>query len=560
METHKHHAWQGTGTAPRRHTHRLAVAVAVALAAASDLHAGVIETGNPELKLRWDNTVKYSAAFRLKDPSAGLIDGADAANLDDGDRNFDKGLISSRVDLLSEFDLTYRNLGARVSAAGWYDSVYHRATDNNSPATYNGLSVDHTRFTEGTRSLHGGTGELLDAFVFAKFNLGDMPGAVRAGRHALVYGETLFFGSNGIANAQQPIDVVKALSVPNTQFKELTRPVGQVSGQLQLRTNLSVGGYYQYKWEPTVLPGSGSYFQTVDFLGDGAESFLLGPARSVRQPDVEAKNSGQGGLQLKWTPEGSDIDLGFYAARYHDKTPQGVLYAIPTPNGPFPSTYRLAYHEGIRTYGISVTKTFGEFNVAAEASVRHNTPLSNPGTVDLSAVLGLPASDNRGNTTYPVGRTAHFNLSTMAALPSNALASETSLVAELAWNRVTSITAHADHLDPAAQRDAWSLRAVLTPSYRQVMPGLDIDVPIGIGYTNGRSGALGPAFGPDNGGDLSVGLSGRYLDVWNISLNYTHYYGKEAPGSRMTGSVTQFTYAQTFKDRDFLAFSLRRTF
>lgn len=42
----------------------------------------------------------------------------------------------------------------------------------------------------------------------------------RAGRHSLLWGESLFFGSNGIGNGMTSIDVIKALSVPSTQFKE----------------------------------------------------------------------------------------------------------------------------------------------------------------------------------------------------------------------------------------------------------------------------------------------------------------------------------------------------
>ena len=35
--------------------------------------------------------------------------------------NFDKGLISNRVDILSAFDLSYkRKYGFRVSGAAWY--------------------------------------------------------------------------------------------------------------------------------------------------------------------------------------------------------------------------------------------------------------------------------------------------------------------------------------------------------------------------------------------------------------------------------------------------------
>ncbi len=89
-----------------------------------------IDSGNPEVKIRWDTTAKYSAAARVKDASSTL---KGSANFDDGDRNFDRGLISNRVDLLSELDVIYRGFGVRVSGAGWYDTVYNRSNDNDSP-------------------------------------------------------------------------------------------------------------------------------------------------------------------------------------------------------------------------------------------------------------------------------------------------------------------------------------------------------------------------------------------------------------------------------------------
>lgn len=552
---------------------RTAIALAAAFGALLSLNpvsATEIDTGNPDLKVRWDNTLKYSAALRLKKQSAELISAADSPNFDDGDRNFNKGPISNRIDLLSEVDLTYKNVGARISGAAWYDTIYNRDTDNNSPFTYNVLSVPHYKFPEATRKLHGRKAELLEAFVFANGALGEMPVAVRAGRHALVYGETLFYGMNGIAAAQQPIDVIKAVSVPNTQFKELIRPVGQVSGQIQLRSNLSVGAYYQYRWEENRLPAAGSYFNFVDNVGPGIESLILGAPptpRSLYVGQLRAKDSGQGGLQVKWSPDGSDIDLGVYAARFHSKSPDVVLSIVPTPGGPFPATFRHFYHEGIRTYGISASKTFGEFNVSAEASVRHNMPLSNAGSPDLFGIVppafgGQTAhADNRSNTVYPVGRTAHFNISTLATLTPNFISSESSLLGEIAWNRVTSVTSHADHLDPNASRDAWGMRAVYTPTYRQFRPGLDIDVPIGVGYTpKGRSGALGPAFGPDKGGDISIGINGRYEDAWHFSLSLTHYYGAAATAATTSNGVTAYTYKQVLKGRDFASVSLRRTF
>ncbi|TME25473.1 MAG: DUF1302 domain-containing protein, partial [Chloroflexi bacterium] len=114
----------------------MAVATSLMAAAGCSL-AAPIDVGNPDIELRWDNTVKYSAGIRAKSrsdtltkfvpPPADGSAGPAALNGDDGDRNFRRGsLISNRVDLLSELDLVYRkDFGLRVSAAAWYDAAYN---------------------------------------------------------------------------------------------------------------------------------------------------------------------------------------------------------------------------------------------------------------------------------------------------------------------------------------------------------------------------------------------------------------------------------------------------
>src|SRR3546814_10898137 len=63
-------------------------------------------------------------------------------------------------------------------------------------------------FLDDTRELPGRDAELLDAFVFLRGDVGEASqGTVRLGRHSLIYGESLFYGGNGIANAQGPSDI-----------------------------------------------------------------------------------------------------------------------------------------------------------------------------------------------------------------------------------------------------------------------------------------------------------------------------------------------------------------
>jgi hypothetical protein len=540
---------------------KLTACVAALAASAPAAHA--FELMNQDgFKIVWDTNIKYSNAWRLKDPSATLTA---EVNQDDGDRNFEKGMISNRLDVLSEMDLTYGNFGARVSGAGWYDTIYNNDTDNDSPATVNSFSVAPDRFTKAVRDLHGRKAELLDAFVFAKFNLGEMRSVVRLGKHTIVFGETLFFGANGIAGAQAPVDAIKALSVPNTQFKELLMPVNQFSGQLQINSNWTVTGYYQFEWKKTRIPGAGSYFSTVDVLDAGGERFIVGPpmipggpaAALFRADNINAKDSGQGGLSLRWRPNDSNVEYGFYAVNYHDKTPQ--TYAIPGA-GVNPATgqaglYQLAYPENIETYGASFSTVVAGVNVAGEASMRFHAPLVSDGQT-------LPfegAADNDNNPAYAVGRTQHLNLSAIAVLGSSPLYKSATVTAEAGWNRLDKITKNPAALDPNTTRQAWGLRFIFEPAYYQVISGLDMTIPIGLGYTDGKSASVG-SFGVDNGGDLSVGLKGTYKNNLRLSLNYIAYLGDAKTTLNPTAIGYEFNFGQAQKDRDFLSFSAQYSF
>lgn len=523
-----------------------------------------IKTGIPDVRIRWDNTIKYNAAWRLNDSSDELTS---SINQDDGDRNFDKGLISNRINLLSELDVVYKRFGARASGAAWYDTVYNTSNDNDSPATTNQTSTAYNEFTEDTRELHGRKVELLDAFVFGGWNMGRNRASFRAGRHTLLWGESVFFGSNGIAAGQSPVDIQKAQSVPGTPFKELIRPVTQISGQVQVGPNVTVGAYYQLEWQENRLPAVGSYFSGSDVVGEGGERLIAGapiipggePLAFFRESSLEADDNDQYGVQLRFRLPDGETDFGLYAIHYHDKSSQ--IYIRPSGGPPNVmtgqlGTYQLVYPEDITAYGASFSRTLDLVNLAGEISTRFNTPLISKS----QTVAPGTAADNDENPLYAVGESLHAQMSALWTVPRTPLFQEASLMAEVAWNRRLKVTKNEAALDPNTDRDAWGFRFVFTPTYRQALSGLDVGVPLGLGYNpKGRSSVVS-AFnnsGADKGGDMSVGLNFTYLNAWKANLRYTHYFGSASPFLDETNARS---FDMNLKDRDFVSIAISRTF
>jgi hypothetical protein len=555
------------------HTRGLRITLTAAAALlACDGWAMELDTGNADWSVRFDNAVKASTIYRTNSADPALVDSfrllvpgvrasafPQALNFNAGDDNFrNRGFVSKRIDLLSEFDAVYRkDFGLRLSAAAWYDAAYSGKTD--AREFVNG-QTPFDEFPSGTRDLAGRKAELLDAFVFGGWELGEgRKLTARLGRHGLLYGESLFFGDNGIARAQGPVDIFKLLSSPNAQFKEIIRPVPQVSTNLQLSPGLSVGGYYQFRWEADRLPPAGSFYSVANIPWGSAQPEFAGipsgpiAGNYVLSPssDQTPRNSGQFGAQLKWHV--ADTDLGFYAARYHDKG--GQLYGNLNVLNPAASSWRYVFPEAIKTAGVSASRSVGDVNLAGEASVRWNMPLRSANMLYPGAFAPAPA--------YATGRTAHLNFSWLATLGPNFLARETSFVGELAWNRVLKTNDPSRELDAGRTRSATALQFIFSPSYRQVLPGLDLSVPVGLRYTlDGRSAIT--AWDARGNGSATLGLEGTYLGAWQFSVTYTRFLGKAVPfveyAPLLTGGSPIYSTGNPLADRSNIALSVRRTF
>ncbi|WP_123364212.1 DUF1302 domain-containing protein [Pseudomonas brassicacearum] len=505
---------------------------AIALASSSTALAVEFEYG--DLKGSWDNTVKYSLGSRISNPSDTNLKNV---NADDPEHNFDRGsLMMNRFDWLTELNARYKNYGFSLSAAAWYDDVYNRHNDNDSPGTFNPYSVSNDEFTDQTQKWAGNKVELMNAFVSGQWAPFDVPVSVRLGQHTLLWGESLFFTDNGIAAAMAPVDAYKALSVPNTKAQELFLPTKQISASAMFEGGWTVEGFYQFQWEKTRIPPAGSFLSSVDILDEGGERIIAGPGAFFYRGSDDEPDAPQFGVSLRWRPEALNLDLGLYAIEYDEKTPQVVV----SPSGGFdPSngsigTYSLRYQERVKLYGISANTTIGQLNIGGEVSYRKDAALRASGDVLDPHVLG---------------DTVHAQINAIYVGNAGALWDGYSLAGELAGHHLTKITKNKEEFDDSLNETSYGMRGVATFSYYQVSPGLDIDVPIGLGYNFKGESPISAAFnnyGSDRGGDVNIGVVGIYQQDWKLGLNVTHFFGSEDNNY--------------YSGRDFVMASLTHTF
>ncbi|HXZ51113.1 MAG TPA: DUF1302 domain-containing protein [Burkholderiales bacterium] len=548
------------------------IAVAVLMALGGKASAFELKTDNPDVSMRWDNTVRYNLGARAQGRDNKI---GNYAVSDEGDYSFNNGdVVTNRLDLLSEFDFVYKKqMGFRVSGAGWYDAAYGGQSQSNpNPPLVNIPSyVNHQYSGYTKRYYEGPSGELLDAFAFGNFDAGNVPTSVKVGRHSLYWGESLFLGGNlhGIAYSQNPLDLQKGFATPGSEAKELFRPLNQISGSAQLTDTLSVAGQYFLQWEPFRYPEGGTYLGPVDFAFNGPDRQFLSPALGFAQrgDPLEPKQSGEWGLATRWSPEWLDGTLGFYYRNFADKLPQTFLTQV----GPNRSIYQLIYKDNIDLWGISLAKNIAGISVGAELSYRHNTPLT-------SQVLGNAAAAGpiaEGTTPGPVGDTYHGLVNAIGILPKTGIFDTASWAAELTWSQWAKVTSGAnlfqavgyggctfagrpgDKWDGCATKNYFGLALSFSPTWFQVYPGVDLSAP--ITYSTGLSGNAATVFGGnEDNGTYTVGVGADVYQKYRFDLKYIDWFGRYR--SNGTAVTTQNGFTTLLKDRGFVSLTFKTTF
>jgi len=596
---------------------RMVLAVAATLCSGA-LQATEIPTDDPDLAIRWDNTVKYNYANRLNRQHEGILK---SANNDDGDRNFDRGTVSNRFDLLSEFDVVYRkSAGLRLSAAGWYDAAYARL-DNTNPASSNHLAGGKPTvgLSDYARRYHYRGGELLDAFVFYNTAVAERPLNLKLGRHTVVWGESLLTPVHGVNYGQSALDLIKAYTVPGTEAKELFLPRSQLSAQFSATDELSLSAQYFFKWKPARLPEAGSFLGFYDYGFQGAESYNLGPlGLALKQQDSTPEQRGDWGVSARWSPDWLDGTAGVYARRTGDLLPQANvrLAGLPLallggaggvaagtgackafipgaavaganclfyPGQIASGAYQLEYAGKVDVVGLSLSKSVAGMSVGAELSYRRNMPLvstspilmpagTNPAVVAALGKAFAPTSvaaqalPGEGEVSGAVGNTLHGLVNVFGITAKTPLFDAATWIAELTWNRATSVSRGAQFYKGRADYTGVDkvdgsfigLAANFTPTWYQAFPGVDVSAPLAFSVgLKGNSPVL--VGGNKDAGNYSVGLSFDVRQKYKFDLKWTDFFGPLAYNAAGAVSSNAGT-SPLLKDRGFISATFKTTF
>ncbi len=371
----------------------------LAVAALSAASASAFEFKMGPIEAQLNTSISYGIGMRTADPDLGQIHPANANkvygtshavtgdtvtgstyNYDDGTLNFEKNdIISNVLKGNMDLELVYGNAGGFLRGSAFYDS----AIMDQDPA----FKDD---FSDETKDAAGMGYDLLDAFVWYNFDIGNMPVSARLGRQVVSWGESTFiFGG---MNSINPLNA-SAIRKPGVEIKEVLLPVNMAYGSFGLTDTVTLEAFYQLEWEKTRPDACGTFFSTNDLIADGCGPVILGGAIDETEilsnyangadqpiteritPDDEPSDDGQFGFALRWYAAGlGDTEFGLYHMNIHSRLPL-VSGQAATAKGEYP-LYQVVYPEDIKLTGISFNRgTDSGWSIGGEISVKQDYPI-----------------------------------------------------------------------------------------------------------------------------------------------------------------------------------------
>ncbi|MBS1190481.1 MAG: hypothetical protein H6R10_2273 [Rhodocyclaceae bacterium] len=204
------------------------------------------------------------------------------------------------------------------------------------------------------------------------------------------------------------------------------------------------------------------------------------------------------------------------------------------------SEYGPSYPETVGLLGAGFQSPRRHASLGSEIQVRDDglpgslRPATPPADADADPLTRL----------LNLSKTVRLQMSAVYALPSTVLWESAALRLEAGQQRFAGLRS-GGAVDPAAKRDARSARFLFAPTWSEVLPNLDVSLPVSLSYGT-KSQAPLPGFnGSYKGGKFILGASAVYQKSWNADVRYLRFFGESST---------------PVKDRDFLWFSVQRSF
>lgn len=281
-----------------------------------------------------DTFVTFGIVQRIQSRDEALVSQGNggnglSSNIDDGNLNYERGDLVSAIAFVNQ-DLQIGSPDYGVFARGLYffDTVN---TDFDEPARAGGKRPG------AVQRLIGSDAQLLDAYAYVNFDLGDYPFSLRVGRQVISWGESTFiqFG----VNQANTYDLTK-LRFAGAELRNVFSPVNMVYLQTELGQDTGLSMFYLLDRRELIADPQGSYYSPLDGLGVGG-TFLAVESRFFnqndlpdgykifRKPDRRAREDGQFGFALTHlVPEFGGIEFGLYFLNVHSMLPVTSGYSM----------------------------------------------------------------------------------------------------------------------------------------------------------------------------------------------------------------------------------------
>jgi hypothetical protein len=260
---------------------------------------------------------------------------ATGTNSDNGNLNFNQWDFADAIGRVTmDVQGKWQNYGFFARPTAFYDPVYA-----NNDMRFRDLSHDAKGQLDYSVNV-------LDAFVYANYDVAGHSTTIRFGKQALNWGESLFIP--GGINSFQAFDVT-ALRSPGSELKDAMTPMPMIYGSFAATDALTVEAFWQFSYKKTELDPAGSFFSVDDIVGKGSLpalscttpgcdnpdlalapgdlAGLLGggilPIALQRTSDRGQSNTDQYGAAAHYYADnvGTGTDFGLYFVRYSSRLP-----------------------------------------------------------------------------------------------------------------------------------------------------------------------------------------------------------------------------------------------